>query len=395
MGRFLLFLTSLVLSVVLVEVLLRVFFSEQLFLDERFMSPNAHVHHDYIPDVIFRRSPSPGETFHPVVVRINSFGMRGPLPGPKERYRVLNVGDSFVEAPQVEFEETFGERLNAAFRGRIEFLSHGMSSWAPTTEFSWIHHKGLQLKPDEVILFLCGNDFFRASVYKSADASYRQQATYEGRVPVGYRLDTLPGLERARRGLAITRLMIRARSGARQLLRGRDGKATPKRGPATDDSAIGREYALLGEPRESWPPELRAAIEGTVQVIRDLDDYLRERKVRLSVLIAPSGFAWKDECALARPSYGWTPDMAASQSGLETFLKEALAADHIPFIDLRQAFEEAKRRSPGQLLYNEADCHWNRQGHAVVFECLNAYLQDRAADGPSGAGARLVGQNAH
>lgn len=368
-------LASLVLGLLLIEGLLRVFFGEQLFLDERFRSPNALVHHDYIPGVVFRRSPSPGETFHTVYVRINSFGMRGSLPGHKQSYRVLNVGDSFVQAPQVEFEETFGERLNAAFKGRIEFLSHGMSGWAPTTEFSWIHHKGLQLEPDEVNLFLCGNDFFKASVY-GTDAWYRQQAIYEGRVPVGYRLNSLPA---PRRGLAITRLLIRARSGARRLLESRRHDTMPKMSRGADYSAAIRELALLGEPSDSWPEELRAAVEGTVQVVRDLNLYLRERKIRLNVLIAPRGVAWRNECVLSQASVSWTPLMNVSLSGLESYLRQALAADNIPFVNLRQAFEEAKRRSPGQLLYNEADCHWNRNGHAVVFECLKAHIEDSRA----------------
>jgi hypothetical protein len=149
--------------------------------------------------------------------------------------------------------------------------------------------------------------------------------------------------------------------------------------PDVDYSATIRECALLGEPSDSWPEELRAAVEGTVQVVRDLNLYLRERKIRLNVLITPWGLAWRNECLLSRASFGWTPGMNASQSGLESYLRQALAADNIPFVNLRQAFEEAKRRSPEQLFYNEADCHWNRQGHAVVFECLKAYIEDSGA----------------
>jgi hypothetical protein len=44
-----------------------------------------------------------------------------------------------------------------------------------------------------------------------------------------------------------------------------------------------------------------------------------------------------------------------------------LTTKGIPFIDLYKAFNSAKMNSTNkELLYNEEDGHWNREGHAVL-----------------------------
>jgi len=139
------------------------------FLDEL-------VHHASIPNSEFIRYPTPYDSFPPVRNQINSFGIRGPEIVEKKHPRVLFVGDSFLEADDVPFELVFGQRLNQYFEGSLEFLSHGIGGWSPTTEFSWIHHKGLKLDPDEVVIFLFINDFFRSEVDRMVDQTYRRQA---------------------------------------------------------------------------------------------------------------------------------------------------------------------------------------------------------------------------
>ena len=106
------------------------------------------------------------------------------------------IGDSFIQADEVNFNETFGERLNNHFNGEIEFISYGMSSWSPTPIFSWIYHKGSLLELNEINLFSCVNDFYRKKVYNSTDQKYRDQAIYNSiNVPVEYKTDENKCLE--------------------------------------------------------------------------------------------------------------------------------------------------------------------------------------------------------
>ena len=125
---------------------------------------NELTYKDYIPNSTFIRKPGRNDEFGEVINHINSIGIRGPELEKKKGFRVLNIGDSYVQAEELEFDKTFGEILNNEFKDSIEFISHGISSWAPTPMFSWILHKGLDLQPDEINLFLCINDFYRENI---------------------------------------------------------------------------------------------------------------------------------------------------------------------------------------------------------------------------------------
>ena len=48
--------------------------------------------------------------------------MRGPVPGEKVGTRVLLLGDSFVQADEVNLALTFGQLLNRHFAPQIEFV---------------------------------------------------------------------------------------------------------------------------------------------------------------------------------------------------------------------------------------------------------------------------------
>ena len=174
-----------ILFILFVDIILSITFNDKIFGNSEVSIPinyeNKYIHHDYIPNSDFIRYPSTNDTFYPTKNVINSFGIRGPELEEKNSYRVLMIGDSFIQADEVDFTNTFGEKLNNHFNNQINFISHGISSWSPTPIFSWIYHKGSALELDEVNLFLCVNDFYRAKVYKLSDQMYRSQAQDHGR----------------------------------------------------------------------------------------------------------------------------------------------------------------------------------------------------------------------
>jgi len=157
------FFLFLVVFIIVLEVSLKIYVH---FLDElptnpfeNMVSPgikisNELTHHANITN--HKRSiinPGQHDTFDPVVFETNSIGIRGPEIGTKTIPRIIFVGDSFLEADEVSFDKTFSELLNNEFEGEIQFITHGVSSWAPTAEFSWIHNKGMILDPDEIYSF--------------------------------------------------------------------------------------------------------------------------------------------------------------------------------------------------------------------------------------------------
>jgi lysophospholipase L1-like esterase len=103
------------------------------------------------------------------LVEINSHGYRDrerALTKPARTIRIALLGDSFVEARQVAFEDSFGavlERLLASdrrFAGRtVEVLNFGVSGFGTTQELLTLRRDVLAFQPDQVILAVfTGND---------------------------------------------------------------------------------------------------------------------------------------------------------------------------------------------------------------------------------------------
>lgn len=107
-----------------------------------------------------RSMPASGPTAH-----INSAGLRGPEPRALgERTRVLCVGDSctFGYAPDVDDSSTYPAHLQRILDerqpGRFDVLNAGMPSFCALDCLSYTLWKGLELRPDAVVLMVGWND---------------------------------------------------------------------------------------------------------------------------------------------------------------------------------------------------------------------------------------------
>jgi lysophospholipase L1-like esterase len=98
-------------------------------------------------------------------VAINSFGLRGPEPGPRRsgELRVLFLGDSVVAGFEVEQPETFVARVEAALRERFEggvtAINAGVRGYGTDQSLVWWRERGVALAPDLVVLVFAANDF--------------------------------------------------------------------------------------------------------------------------------------------------------------------------------------------------------------------------------------------
>lgn len=109
------------------------------------------------------------------MVRINQLGVRDrelPLEKAPGVYRIIVLGDSFVEALQVPLEQTFVKvtetLLNRWARAETQFevINAGVSGYGTAQEYLWFRHYGVQLRPDLIVLaFFVGNDVRNNSVH--------------------------------------------------------------------------------------------------------------------------------------------------------------------------------------------------------------------------------------
>jgi len=93
------------------------------------------------------------------VIKINSLGMRDQEHAAQKRpglFRVLLLGDSFMEALQVNFEESMPSLLERALNsdapGRAEVLNASVSGWGTDDELVYLMRYGAALRPDLVLI---------------------------------------------------------------------------------------------------------------------------------------------------------------------------------------------------------------------------------------------------
>lgn len=139
------------------------------------------------PDPVTGWSHIPGATgrsFNPFYefdaqVSFNSRGIRGPeslgYAKPEGTYRVLLLGDSFMEAVQVNNNETLGEQLRSLLQSQldrpVEVVNAGVSGFGTDQELLWLREEGVKYAPDLVLLAVYPhNDFMNnAEVLESAN----------------------------------------------------------------------------------------------------------------------------------------------------------------------------------------------------------------------------------
>ena len=105
-----------------------------------------------------------------VTVSVNALGGRGPERGavkPAGTTRILLLGDSFTFGWGVEHEESFGalvERRLTERLGPVEVVSAAVPGWSTDQHYIYLRTRGLDLRPDLVLLATSENDLTELSL---------------------------------------------------------------------------------------------------------------------------------------------------------------------------------------------------------------------------------------
>ena len=166
--RFLLFFSSTILTIFVIEGVLRLFYTQKADAGERFYT---YVEYDRIRG--WRDRPNADVYFnsdeYEVRMQFNSHGLRGPersyRKGPA-LYRILILGDSFVEGVGVDlrnrFPEVLEKLLNEAATGlKFEVIAMGTAGYSTDQELLWLKSEGLRWNPDLVITMFYWDDVIR------------------------------------------------------------------------------------------------------------------------------------------------------------------------------------------------------------------------------------------
>jgi hypothetical protein len=294
--------------------------------------------------------------------RINSLGLRDheiPYEKPENSKRVLILGDSFMEAMQVDIDSSF-PRLLQTFIGEalpwhdIKTINAGRGGMGTAEEYLWYVTEGIKYSPDLVLLaFYVGNDFrdnskaltgqgvFKPYITFDADTFWIDASFTESR---SYKLKTLlwPLFSNS----------VLATETARRVEAFKIGMEEP------DTATCPKDVGVFNVEQDSvWAN----AYAVTGKLVAMLNDAVKRNSSEFCLMIIPDSYQVNDmesDCVngadLRKPN---------------DFLREIAEAQGIPIFDLTDTLEQDYLRT-GNYTYgfgeNLGTGHWNESGHRLA-----------------------------
>jgi len=287
-------------------------------------------------------------------VEYNNFGLRGPetsLAKPAETVRIAFIGDSFTEAAEVPYEQTWNHLLTvnlAEQLGRpVEGLNFGTKGYSAVQSLARYTEAVRPFRPDLAVYTVCGNDW-RENLSEMSRRVYRLEGAE-------LKLTALPPLSAGERaGLWLSNNFYLYRM-VKALPRIAAWKERGKSSPVRVSGPMSREQA---EQAYNW------LLEGVDQSLRrgDEPDSVREQEVMdaaVTALVAETG---RDGVRLAvimtDTLQDWQRRQFAELSGQLGF----------PLFDLHDpAFTDLMK---GRTWHFDIDGHWSPDGNRRVAEEL-------------------------
>jgi lysophospholipase L1-like esterase len=325
-----------------------------------------------------------GEIVYDNIVEYNGKGYRGPEASyekPDDVYRILIIGDSFVEAIQVPYEETFQAQLQARLseqdtaERRYEVVAMGRTGWGTVHETVYYQVEGYKYDADLVILMFYINDVadnFPRFFYPNVNDTNFDFVFGEDGIQI---LDTneepLPP-NRPRLLYNALPTFLKESKLARLLIRLAD-PPVPVQTPGGVMTRVHPQfYIYVAEPpvegyEEGW--------QRTADTLNILADSVEANGSELAVMPIFLGQEMVTNVS------NWFPELTAGwqwDAGLpEQRLREILGGRDVLLWSTRPYFEEYAEEAGGEvynLFYLPEDGHFNAQGHEVTYEAVYGWL---------------------
>jgi hypothetical protein len=346
----------------------------------------------YIPNAYYRHTK---EGFSEG--RFNSHGFRDyerTYEKPQDVFRILVLGDSYIEAFQVQLEDSFTAQLETMLNAhasstRFEVLSLGQSGFGTADEYVRYLNFGVAYNPDLVIVaFLTGNDFRNNSkilnrnsvgFYYTFDRNHKLVLdrslvdAYENDLSSAKRL-----IEKLKtKSHLLSLISERFYLLRRQLLETRMAEAYGDEASAED----GRKNRLdlfsdLNIYRTDLPAPWKETVEITKEIILAFRKSVEEHGSRfLLVTLSNAEQVHPELGSELKKQYHVELDYEQPDGILEKF-----AIEHgVPFLKLMPALRDHHLKT-GQYLHGFGSSrggHWNQAGHRVAAEVTFQFIKDR------------------
>jgi hypothetical protein len=315
----------------------------------------------------------------------------------KERgvFRIIVLGDSYIEAFQVPLEESFTVQLEKLLNThststRFEVLSLGQSGFGTAEEYLRYLNFGIEYEPDLVVLaFTTGNDFRNNSKLLNQESvgfyytfddhdrslmldrslidSYEKSLTYPKRV-----FQAIKGHSHL-----LTLISQRLYLLNRQVLKARMAETYTDPSLAGSGMKEGIDlFSDLNIYRRDLPPPWKEAVLITKEIIHKFRDAVEEHGSQFLLLGLSNAEQVHPELGKElMAQYQMELDFEQPERILEEFAREL----GVTFLKLMPALKEHHVKT-GQYLHgfgSSHEGHWNETGHRVAAELTFQFLKDQ------------------
>ncbi len=255
-----------------------------------------------------------------------------------EPNRIAFLGDSFVEAYQVPYAESFVARVEKEFGTRAWVRNYGTTSYSPILSLLQWRTSIKSWKPTHVVFMLYTNDVDRSTAL--SDADYLEKAVRDDHGEV----TAIPGSESKVEGF------LRQFHLAWELMRVYRGLQHRALHPKAANESTG----AFTEPN----PDVE---EPTPSILLKLKQEVESTGARFTLTVVPSKLRHV------------TPDTPHDGPEFSDKWKAWSAKQGIDFIDLAATFRE--HASQHETLFFKEDIHFNPAGHSVAAQVIASALR--------------------
>jgi len=373
---------SIIMVLILLEAVIGAFSCGQRIIATERIDPEVVDRRGCRPDPVFNRAHVPNYSFtypasdgqeEDILVGYNAKGLNDIERGyakPAHTCRILILGDSFVEAIQVERDDNFCRllegRLNSSMPGEnFEIINAGISGYSPLLEYLFLEREGMKYDPDIVVLCFFMNDVFE-------DREYKDMARFDKNglpISVHYegfdKFKQLKGWKRLERSVCNKIKSFLKRSRFYTFLKKRTYVLLKRLG--LKKSSVNRNQFLVL--REQEYPEEKGMWADTEKYIHAIDELAEKNDSRMLLVSIPlEAELVNDPKDAAFKSY--FKNKPYSKRVRENLLR-ICRGRNIYFIDLLEEFRDAEAEG----LYFRDDGHFNANGHRMTADILHRHLR--------------------
>jgi hypothetical protein len=301
---------------------------------------------------------------------------------PSNGKRIFLIGDSFIQAEELNIEDRFEHRLR---KEGYEVIAFGFSSWN-SKQFNAIV-KSLDLREgDEVFVFSMSNDYTpnysRSTIKTTLNVEKDGEAILETRSLSKRIKDSsliLNTFSRAK-GRLVSYVTGRVDDSHRSTAvsvshtskNWKDCSTLPKKSQVA--SALVHDYLVLSKHNSCWNKNIRDSVDLNIKLLKEAELITNSKGGHFNLALISAGWAFPNQNTIGRKSktYNIPENVTVSQIGLVDKIED----EGLTVISLEDILRPSASEGTNSL-YFPVDGHFTPRAHEIIGDFLIEYLDQR------------------